>query len=203
MNAKYYLFKNPPNPDKPDEYTYHVRLTQRGTIPFLQICKEVAAMCTISLPDCVGALSALSLVATRHMKSGHSIELEGFGYLKPIAKGPIVSNPKDIRAGDIRFAGVQFRPSAELREEMKFMRFERDPAYRHAAVRKPEKRIEVILNHIAQEGYIKSSDCMRINGCTHYLALKDLKHLSEKGVVTAKGRDNNRFYVLTNQNTNK
>ncbi|MCD8178432.1 MAG: hypothetical protein LUE98_13830 [Tannerellaceae bacterium] len=202
MSAKYYLFKNPPNPDKPDEQTYHVRLTQRGTVSFREICEEVAFMCTISVPDCIGTIAALRHVMVRYMKRGYNVEIEEFGYFKAAIKAPIVTNPHDIQAGDIRFASVLFRPCTELKEKMKTMDFVRDPAYRHAAVRPEQQRIARILSHLSKEQFIRSSDCMRINGCTRYLAQKDLEDMCQKGLITAMGQAATRFYVLTHQNTN-
>ncbi len=202
MSAKYYLFKNPPRSgDTEEKERYHVRLTQKGTIPFRQICKEIASASTISAADSKGAITGLVDVLIRHLREGYTVEIDGLGYFKAIATSPPVENPDKVRAEHIQYGGVSFRPSMEFTDRMKNMTFVKDPAYRKYIRRTQEERLATILYYLQENPFIKSSDCIRINGCSRYAAQKDLNLLCEQGAIQSHGQRSTRFYTLTQTHT--
>lgn len=76
------------------------------------------------------------------------------------------------------------------------MKVEREDQPSGIQVIPEKKRKENILKYIESENTISTSECRSINGCSQYLALKDLKELLKEGKILRLGKRRNSQYAL-------
>ena len=107
------------------------------------------------------------------------------------------TSPKEIRADDIHFKSVNFRCSKKISQRLKGMELKRrantsiDPSY------DPETRLANIRKYLETHDSIMSSQCMSINACSRYTALKDIETLIQAGVLKKIGRRKTAIYILS------
>lgn len=200
MSANYSLFRNP-KPGKKGEAdeTLHARLVNQRIIRTAELAADISDACSFSTADVKGMLEALKTRLAFHLKHGAIIDLEGLGTFSVSLKCPSLTEEKEIKPKHVQFNKVVFRCSNELRSGLKFMEVERSDEGSRLKVLPPDKRAANILKYIARYGSISTSLCRSINGCSKYLAQKDLKELVEKGQLMRLGYRSNAQYGLAKQ----
>ena len=99
----------------------------------------------------------------------------------------------------MRFSKVVFRCSKELRSGLKYMEIERSDGGSRLKVLPSDKRKANILRYLQQNETISSSYCRGLNGCSKYMALKDLDELRKEGKIVRLGYRSNAQYGLAKQ----
>lgn len=184
MTAQYGLFRNPPHKGEKESNILHARIMPVRTIRTDRITKDISQCTSFSPGDVKGLLQAFADVLVLYLEDGDDVELEGLGHFSVSLKCPKITNPRQVRAEDISFKSVNFRCSKEITERLRSMNVERKPGSSKPAKYTAEERKRKILKHLERHETIMSSECMGINECTRYLALKDLKELiAEKKIV--------------------
>lgn len=86
------------------------------------LADAVAESCTLSKSDSAKVVEAVLLALSKALISGQSVELRGFGCLRPrVDPGRIVRDPRNPAAGSYRMeprVTVKFIPGSALRAEM-------------------------------------------------------------------------------------
>lgn len=177
MAAEYALFKNPPRKGSSEEPRLHARIVPGRVIRLERIAKEISSFSSFSSADIKGLLQAFSDQLVEHLEAGDEIDLEGFGHFSISLHCPPISHPREVRAEEIRFKSVNFRCSKKITSRLETMRVARKEGASAPPLYTAAQRKENILRHLDRERTLMSSDCMRINACTRYMALKDLKEL--------------------------
>lgn len=197
MSANYNLFKNP-NPGKKDKEktTLHARLVNQRIIRSQELAEDISDACSFSTADVKGMLEALKRRLAFHLRYGAIIEFEGLGTFSVSLKCPPLANEKDIKPKHVQFNKVIFRCSKELRDQLKNMNVDRADEESRLQALTPDKRKANILNYLQREGSISSSECRGLNGCSKYMALKDLNELLEAGKIVRLGYRSNAQYGL-------
>lgn len=196
MSAQYALFENP-NPKKDGEkQPLHARIVQGRTIRLDRLSEEISAFSSFSPADIRGLLQAFSDQIAAHLEDGNSVELEGLGHFSVSLNCPKVMSPKQIRAEDIHFKTVNFRCSSSLKNKLKDMQVKRAANSAKDDGYTTDERMVHILRYLEEKDTLQSSECMGLNQCTRYMALKDLQYLLEKNKIVKLGHNKNVVYAL-------
>ncbi|SEG24096.1 HU family DNA-binding protein [Parabacteroides chinchillae] len=197
MCAKYSFYKKPPRKENPESSELYAKVVGCKSVGTDRLAQEISANSSFSSADVKGILSALSERLIFHLKYGENVELEGIGHFGVTLKCPKgVVNPKQIRAESIAFNNVSFRCSKQLKNKLKALPLERADNLPKREQFPDEIRREHILSEIKEKQFLSSTDCMIINQCSRYQALKDLNHLLEQGQIMRIGRGKQRYYGM-------
>ena len=197
MGAHYNLFKNPkPGKNGDEEPTLHARLVNQRIIRTQELAEDISDACSFSTADVKGMLEALRRRLAFHLKFGAIVELEGVGTFTVSLKCPPLTKEKEIKPKYVQFNKVVFRCSKELRRSLKYMEIARADEDSRIKGLSPVKRKMNILEYLQKNGTISSSECRGLNGCSKYMALKDLKDLLQEGKIVRLGFRANAQYGL-------
>ena len=193
MSATYNLFKNPGKGDnlharQVNQYTVRIDALLRSQISQIQFFSL--------LRNVKGMLEALKSRIAFHLKYGDIVELEGLGTFNASLKCPSLPTEKQITPHLVRFNKVVFRCSNELKKELRYMKVERADEPSRLKGYTEEKRKTNILNYIQQNNTISTLECRSINGCSKYIALKDLRTLLDEQKIVRLGYRANAQYGL-------
>ncbi|WP_455637818.1 HU family DNA-binding protein [Parabacteroides sp.] len=191
MSATYNLFRNPGEKDK-----LHARQVNQLTIRIDELCEEISEISSFSSADVKGMLNALKSRIAFHLKYGDIVELEGLGTFNATLKCPSLSTEKQITPHLVKFNKVVFRCSNELKKELRYMKVERADEPSRLKGYTEEKRKANILAYIEKNNTISTFECRSVNGCSKYIALKDLKALLNEGRIVRLGYRSNAQYGL-------
>lgn len=198
MTAKYQFFKTPRQENKPGEQAaLHARIVESSTVRMDDLCERVSMRTTFQEGEVRGIAVTLIEEMVNAMKNGDKVEIDGLGTFYPTLSCPPVSDPKEIRAESIHFSRVVFRGCQQLRKSMRTMHVERSAYSSRKATDCPgETRRQRILDYLEKEGQVQSSDCMRVNHCSRYMAQHDLKALYEEGRILRIGGPKVAMYIM-------
>lgn len=115
--------KNPINGD----IKYYPQIGKQKFVNMEDIAKDIAGMCTVTLPDIVSVLSALQEQIEETMKQGRSVRFGYLGSFRPTITGEACETKEEVTAQKIKQVRVRFTPGSYLRKcmnmkELKFIR---------------------------------------------------------------------------------
>lgn len=190
MSATYNLFKNPGKGEN-----LHARQVNQYTVRIDALCEEISQISSFSSSDVKGMLDALKSRIAFHLKYGDIVELEGLGTFNASLKCPPLPTEKQITPHLVKFNKVVFRCASELKNELRFMKVERADEPSRLKGYPSEKRKANILAYIDNNDAISTQECRSINGCSKYLALKDISELLQEGKIVRLGYRSNAQYT--------
>lgn len=190
MSATYNLFKNPGKGEN-----LHARQVNQYTVRIDALCEEISQISSFSSSDVKGMLDALKSRIAFHLKYGDIVELEGLGTFNASLKCPPLPTEKQITPHLVKFNKVVFRCASELKNELRFMKVERADEPSRLKGYPSEKRKANILAYIDNNDTISTQECRSINGCSKYLALKDISELLQEGKIVRLGYRSNAQYT--------
>lgn len=199
MTAQYGLFRNPPHKGEKESDILHARIIPGRTIRIDRITNDISQCTSFSPGDVKGLLQAFADVLVMYLEDGDEVDLEGLGHFSVSLKCPKITTPRQVRAEEISFKSVNFRCSKEITDRLTVMRVERKPGSSKPVKYTAEERKARIIQHFEKHDTIMSSDCMGINECTRYLALKDLKELMDEKKIVKEGYRKIAVYMLAKE----
>ena len=196
MSAKYKLIENPPAAAKNGVTALHARIVPSRTATIDDLAAEISTMSSFSLGDIKGLLASFTQVVGSRLKNGENVNLEGLGsYSVSLGCPKDVTSDKQIRSESVHFKSVNFRCSQKMKATLKSMKLERVPAEKKNEYT-GEERLLRILAYLKDHRTANSTDCMRVNQCSRYVALQDLHLLIEAEKVEKLGSGKNVLYML-------
>lgn len=197
MSATYNLFKSPETEEKEGKKAkLHARLVNQNTIRIDKLCEEISNMSSFSSSDVKGILEVFRKQIASHLKYGEIVDLEGLGTFNVSLKCPSFTEEKQIVPHLVKFSKVVFRCSEEIKKDLRYMKVERADERSRIKGLTEGKRKENILNYLATDKTVSTSECCYINGCSKYIALKDINTLLKEGKILRLGRRSNAQYGL-------
>lgn len=196
MTAQYGLFRNPPHKGEKESNILHAQIIPGRTIRIARVCREISECTSFSPGDVKGLLQAFADVLVTYLEDGDEVDLDGLGHFSISLKCPKITSPREVRAEDINFKSVNFRCSKEITDRLRCLRVERKPGSSKPVKYTAEERKKRILEFLDKHDTIMSSDCIGINECTRYLALKDLKDLMNEKKIVREGYRKIAVYML-------
>lgn len=196
MCAKYTFYKNPPHPETGESDSLYAKIVSEGRVSSNQLAEEIGQTCSFSPGVAKGIIQALSDRLLFHLRHGETVDLEGIGSFSVTLKTPPgITDPAQIRAESIRFNKVTYRCAPKLKQALKALPLSR-ATLPPRKTRTEEERLANILAKLEKAHLVSSTDCMALNQCSRYQALKDLKKLYEADQLTLLGRGKQQYYVL-------
>ena len=196
MPAKYFTYESP-EPKKGKKKKYHARIIPNQTIRTDYLVDEIADMSTFTHADVKGTLEALSYLIEKHLSYGNPVELDGIGIFSVSVECPKdIEDPREIKPGRVHFKKVNYKSSLRLKAGLKSMQFERATKKSNPEKLSKEKRIQNILDYLAEHTIIHSTECMKVNFCSRYQALKDLTELQSESKIIRQGKKGSCIYLL-------
>lgn len=196
--AYYDLKKKPALTTKEgEENTLYPSIVHQKTIPSDKILYFVQQRCGLKDGVLAGALMEIMDVVAEYISDGYRVELGEFGtFSGKIKASKLVAEKTDIRAGSIRFTGVNFRASKKFVKKASGELMRSPKVVHRSSSDLPEEELESrLMGYIEEHGLITRSVYTKITGRLKKMAYGDLKRFVEKGVVVRKGKGNQMCYV--------
>lgn len=196
MSVKYALYETP-NPSRDaKKQPLHARVVPGTTIRIDRVITEVSAFSSFSSADIRGILQAFIDQIVSHLKNGDELDLEGLGHFSITLSCPRETNPRKIQTEYIRFKTVRFRCSKKIKDRLRVLNFERTRRNLKGSHYSVAQRKKNIISYLEQYQTIQTSYCMALNGCTRYMAKKDLKEMQKEGTILNLGHRRFSIYGL-------
>lgn len=194
MSLKFGWYKTPVPGDREDKQLPHARIIPQGTLDTKYMCKMIATSSTISSADVKGVLEALNFWMGFYLSEGNSIELDGLGHFTPTLKSRLKTDENGKNKVVAEADSVSFRCANSLKEQIREAGLELVKKDKQQKLT-PEERAENILSHVKAQMSVNCSTSMRINHCTRYTALNDLKELMDAGKLIRIGHGKQTTYI--------
>ncbi|MDR1556835.1 MAG: HU family DNA-binding protein [Tannerellaceae bacterium] len=196
MPAYYNLFKNPPQEgEEKEKGQIHARLVNQNPIRIDRMVNEISAFSSFSAADIKGMLASFQHQLLLHLSCGETVEFEGLGTFSVSLKNIPATEEKEVTPSRVQFKKVVFRCSGELKDQLRQMKFQRADEGSRLEGYPEKKRKENILSYLDTHYTLSSSTCRWLNGCSRYLAIKDLKELQKEGKIIRLGSRHNAQYA--------
>lgn len=196
--AYYDLKKKPALTTKEGEKELlYAQAVTAGTISAEELL-ELASKCSgFRKGDMEGVLISLFDTVTDWINKGFRVELGEFGYFTgKVKSNRLVEKKTDIRAQSITFNNVSFRPSATFKKALNG-ELTRVPTigFRHSSDLSMEELERRLMEHLDKNGFINIVTYTGLTGRLKWKAAQDLKFFVDKGLITSRGRGNQKHYV--------
>lgn len=194
MSLKFGWYKTPVPTDREDKEIPHARIISQGTLDTKYMCKMISMSSTISSADVKGVLEALNFWMGFHLAEGNSIELDGLGYFTHTLKSRTVTDENGKNKVVAEADTVSFRCATSLKEQVREAGLELVKKTKTEKLTQ-EQRWENIMKEVTENKCINRSTCMRINQCSRFMALNDLKQLMDCNRLVQIGNGKQTMYI--------
>lgn len=186
MAAVYKMEKNPPKKDLGKKVVLHPRIIPWGTLDTETLIKEGATRSTYTEGDLKGAVRLIADMLAEKLEDGYNVYLDGIGYFSVSLRSRPVEDKKELRSESVHFKNVNFRCCAKLKKALKNIPLERykEPKKTDFSQEEKERRL---LWYLERHAYITTIGYQGLNGCTQYLARKELKQFVVDGILVENG----------------
>lgn len=194
MSATYRMEKNPPKRGSNKKIVLHPRIIPWGTIDTDGFIKVASGCSTYTGGDLKGAIRLIADVLAEKLGDGYTVNLDGIGYFSVSLRSRPVEDKKELRSESVHFKNVNFRCSARLKKSLRSMPLERyrEPQKTDFSQEEKERRL---LWYLDRHAYITTLAYQGLNGCTQYMARKELKQFVEDGILLENGTRRMCIYV--------
>lgn len=194
MSLKFGWYKTPVPGNREDKKLPHARIISQGTLDTKYMCKMISMSSTISSADVKGVLEALNFWMGFCLSEGNSIELDGLGYFTPTLKSKIATDENGKNKVLAEVDSVSFRCATSLKEQVREAGLE---LVKKTNTEKfpQEQRLEKIMAEVEKNKCINRSTCMKLNHCSQFMALNDLKQLINSNKLIQIGGSKQTMYI--------
>lgn len=186
MSAVYKMEKNPPKKGSNKKAVLHPRIVPWDTIETEELIKCASNRSTFTEGDLKGAMQMISDIMEEKLRDGYIVKLDGIGYFSVSLQSRPVEDKKELRSESVHFKNVNFRCCTELKHALKTMPVTRQKEYKKTEFSAEEKERR-LLWYLERHGYITTSAYQGMNGCTSYIARKELKQFVSDGLLIEDG----------------
>lgn len=194
MSIKFGWYKTPVPGDREDKQVPHARVISQGTLNTKYMCKMISMSSTISSADVKGVLEALNFWMGFYLAEGNSIELDGLGYFTPTLKSQAVTDDNGKNKVTAEADSVSFRCATSLKSQIREAGLELVKKVKTEKLTQ-EQRLENIMTEVKENKCINRSTCMKLNRCSQFMALNDLKLLINSNKLTQIGGGKQTMYI--------
>ena len=194
MSLKFGWYKTPVPRDREDKQLPHARIIPQGTLDTKYMCKMIATSSTISSADVKGVLEALNFWMGFYLSEGNSIELDGLGHFTPTLKSRVKTDENGKNKVVAEADSVSFRCANSLKEQIREAGLELVKKTNTEKLPQ-EQRLENIMAEVAKNKCINRSACMKLNHCSQFMALNDLKQLIDSKQLIQIGGGKQTMYI--------
>jgi predicted histone-like DNA-binding protein len=125
MAIKFKMVPKQNNISSPPEIKYYPCAVSQGEITLDDLARIIASRSTISRADCYGVIMALSEVIGQQLKEGRIVKIDDLGTFSITLQGSAAESPTPLGKINIKGAKINYKPSKELRENIKQFTYKR------------------------------------------------------------------------------
>lgn len=195
MEINFSIHETPKPKGSEKQTSAHARIQPNGTKRLEDICLYINEVSSLSSSDVKGALEALFKYLSLQLQSGYNVELDGFGHFSVALRSQKIADDAGKEKIRTTIDGVNFRCSPRLKSAVKNSRLKK--------VKRPSssfpqiaQRQERLVEYLEKHEVINQRQYTSLNGCSRYMAGKDLKKFREEGLITCSGRTTHKVYLL-------
>lgn len=186
MTAVYKMEKNPPKKGSGKKIVLHPRIIPWGTLNTEALIEEGSKRSTYTRGDLKGAVRLIADMLAEKLEDGYNVYLDGIGYFSVSLCSRPVEDKKELRSESVHFKNVNFRCCAKLKKALKNIPLERYKEPKKADFSQEEKERR-LLWYLERHAYITTMGYQGLNGCTQYMARKELKQFVTEGILIEDG----------------
>ena len=108
---------------KPDELKYYAIPVRAGLLTTRQLAKVISERCTLTEPDILATLSALSNVMEEYLALGYHVKMDGIGRFSLSITNAGVDEPEKLTASRVKSKRICFMADKDLKMEMRKVQF--------------------------------------------------------------------------------
>ena len=198
MDLKYDIYTLHNSQGTGEERQY-VHILQHDPMSEKALRKKIQDRCSLTQGDVAAVLSEIHDICAEELQRGSRFYLPGIGYFSLSAglELPEEKPDKKISAKEVRISGINFRPEANLLQEVKRgVHFVRSRSTCQSVTYTEEKLLAKIKDYLQKNRYITSRILRFHFGLTQYSAQKWLKHFCRCGILTKDGTTHSPIYFL-------
>ncbi|MEG1581481.1 MAG: hypothetical protein RR386_09525 [Bacteroidaceae bacterium] len=195
-----YDFYQSPKLSEAEETKYHIRPVGRSVITSENIADRMQRQCTISKPDVVLALSALSRALVEVLNFGHTVRLDGIGSFRVVLEGSVEKRGRGLKLVNGGVRNICFRPDPKLLNAVRQTKLERSVTRGNHSKTYTKEELMALLDHYFQEHETLTPRDFCDTACmAKATGTRTLKTLREAGVIKNIGTARLHLYVKGNK----
>lgn len=198
MELKYdiYTLRNSQGTGEDRQY---VRIIQHEPMSEKALQERIQNRCSLTKGDVAAVLAELHDIAVQEFSEGRRFYIPEIGYfsLSASLEMPEDKPDKKITGKEVRITGINFRPEANLLQEVQRQaHFVRSKYTSQSTPYTEEKLLAKIQEYLKDNRYITARIIRYQFGLTQYTTQKWLKHFCEKGILVKDGTPRSPIYFL-------
>lgn len=123
MSIKFRVSKKVLPGSKKTEELYAATLLKSESIGMEEISEALSDASTLNSIDCYAVMHGMTQQIIKHLLLGNVVNIEGLGSFRITARSRGVSSARDVTANTISAATVNFRPSVEVKKQLRRAKF--------------------------------------------------------------------------------
>lgn len=108
------------------ESRYYARACSRQMRTLPELCEMISDRTTLSRADVVAVIASFTEIIPELLKNGYSVDLGSLGIMSVSIKSKGEKSEREVKRRSISGVQINFRPSVEIKRELKDVSFERD-----------------------------------------------------------------------------
>lgn len=192
-------YENPKTKDREgEELTLHPRIKLNGSTTTDELGRYIQEYCSLTEPDVLAVLDALSHFVGRELAEGKQVHLDGIGYFAPTLTCTETVTPETKRKSTkVKLKNISFRPDKALRREMGVLKVKPLKERNLDGKRLTDDEVRrKVVEFLHKNEFITRSDVQMICGMTRTTATRQVHRLCEEGVLVNKGLQKQPVYFL-------
>lgn len=125
MPVQFKMIPKQNNLVSPPEVKYYPCAISKGEENLDSLAKTIASRSTMSRADCYGVIVALSEVIGEALTDGMIVKIDNLGTFQLTLSGIAAETQEQIGTANIKEAKIKFRPSKELKNKTKTIKYKR------------------------------------------------------------------------------
>ena len=142
---------------------YYPKVVNYRTVTTQELAEEIHSGSTLTTADIRATIDALSYQIAQHLSESERVHVEGIGFFEVSLQCPETENPKETRAGKVKFKSVNFRADKALKERMHKAQTIRSKRKVHSSAFSPEKMDEKLTVYFQTNLFLMRRDLEQLD----------------------------------------
>ncbi|NDV65729.1 HU family DNA-binding protein [Bacteroides sp. 224] len=108
---------------KEERKLYYAVPVTSGQVDADQLAQEICVRCSLSSPDVLAAIRALSEVMQEHLSTGNTVYLKGIGLFSVSASSPGFETPQEVTPAKVKAQRICFKADNALRSILERIKY--------------------------------------------------------------------------------
>ena len=199
-NIKFDFYKNPDNKEGKLKSEYHIRVCGQQTISTKRIIELIHNASTLTPADINAVIFAFQEEIANQLAQGNIVKLEGLCSFNISLKSANGTCTGKENGKAIELKSVNINPEKEFTERVKDLvkKYGTEKVMaRHSGSLTDEKVDRILTNYFSTNKAITRPKLQDICSTTRYMAMQQIKRLTESGKLVNVGFENHPLYMPT------